>query len=91
MRKVSFSLPSAHFKHIRKAWRVEILSICRRHLTVKDQKHFEIREKNLATSVRMSETLGQLTQLRRVLSQLWDKWPKCVSDTSVSEKNDRNL
>jgi len=31
-RKVSFSLASAHFKHFRKAWRIEILSPCRRHL-----------------------------------------------------------
>jgi len=40
------------------------------YLTVKDQNHIEISEKNLVASVRMSENLGQLTQLRRVLSQL---------------------
>ena len=34
----------------------------------------------------MSENIDWKTLLRRVLIQLWDKWPKCFSDQNLSAK-----
>ena len=48
--------------------------------TVIDGNVFVSTEKKLVISVRMSENIGQWTLLWRVLIQLWNKWPKCVSD-----------
>jgi len=50
-----------------------------------DRNVFEMTEKNYVISVRMFENIGKKTLLWRVLIQLWDKWPKCLS------KNNRNV
>jgi len=35
--------------------------------------------------------VGLKTLLQQVLIQLWDKWPNCFSNQTVSAKNDRNV